>query len=161
MKKLLTIMYGVVLSAFGSLYAQPGQSSSSAGSSVTLHDVIEISATAVNANFDFSTSSHYLNGIEQLNAASVVATSNKPFSLKAKAATANFSSASATPMPASILSIRLSSGSYVSLTTNDQTLSGNQARGHRTLDIDYKANPGFDYDGDSYSLDVVYTATQQ
>jgi hypothetical protein len=64
-------------------------------------------------------------------------------------------------MPSSVLGVRLNGGSsYGALSTTSQALTSG-ARGVSSFSVDYNANPGFSYDAGTYTLSVVYTATQQ
>jgi hypothetical protein len=110
----------------------------------------------------FSTADNYTNGVTADNAATLQVKSNKAYNVSVKAAAANFTSTSATTMPASVLAVKESAqATYVTLSSSDQGLLSNQVRGTNSFNVSYKATPGFAYDGGTYTLNVVYTATQQ
>lgn len=51
---------------------------------------------------------------------------------------------------------------FASLSAEEQKLIvGGSRGGKQTFAVQYKATPGFEYPGGTYSVDVVYTATQQ
>ena len=51
---------------------------------------------------------------------------------------------------------------YATLTSKDQSLIANGSRGgNQTFEVKYQATPGFAYPAGTYSVDVVYTATQK
>jgi hypothetical protein len=109
----------------------------------------------------FSTADHYTNGVTADNAATLQVKSNKAYNVSVKAAAANFSSSSTTTMPASVLGVKESAqANYITLSASNQNLLTNQARGTNSFNVSYKATPGFTYDGDTYTINVVYTATQ-
>ena len=54
-----------------------------------------------------------------------------------------------------------SGSAYNTLTSANQDLITNGSRGgNQTFSVKYKATPGFAYPAGTYSVDVVYTATQ-
>lgn len=138
----------------------------SASQTVTLNlqnqiDISVVSGSATGTSFTFSTPGDYASGLTNLNASQFEVRSNKAWAVTVASSTANFSSASATAMPASKLGVRLANGtSYNQLSTTAANLTTG-ARGSNTFTVDYNANPGFNYDAGTYTLSVVYTATQQ
>jgi hypothetical protein len=132
--------------------------------SLALQNQLEIVFTsgATGPTMTFSTADNYTNGVTADNAATLQVKSNKAYNVSVKAAAANFTSTSATTMPASVLAVKESAqATYVTLSSSDQGLLSNQVRGTNSFNVSYKATPGFAYDGGTYTLNVVYTATQQ
>jgi hypothetical protein len=162
MKKLTLIAAAL----FAGFTATKAQSSAAASQTVTLtlQNSIDIAFTAAGGtNFTFANTTDYQNGLSNLNASSLQVKSNRPWAVSVASATANFSGpASPSPaMPASVLGIRLNGGSsYGALSTTAQSLTSG-ARGTSSFSVDYNANPGFSYDAGTYTMSVVYTATQQ
>ncbi|MCB0700871.1 MAG: hypothetical protein KDC11_13515, partial [Chitinophagaceae bacterium] len=55
-----------------------------------------------------------------------------------------------------------SNSAYATLSSSDQDLITTADRGgNQTFSVKYKATPGFAYPAGTYSVDVVYTATQE
>ncbi len=89
-------------------------------------------------------------------------------SVKANANYFTAGSGGSTDMPPSILSIRrsgtstfypLSASAAVNLTTGNR--SGSTPPYYSIFNIDLFANPGYNYNGGSYSIGLVYTVTAQ
>jgi len=142
------------------------QSYNSANQTVTLtlQNAIDINFTAATGNsFTFSTTGDYQTGLTNTNAATLQVKSNRPWAVTVAAAAASFSgpSAPSPAMPASVLGVRLNGGSSFSSLSTTSTELTSGSRGTSSFNIDYNANPGFSYDAGTYTLSVVYTATQQ
>ena len=162
MKKIITLV-AIILAGFTAANAQ-STSTASQTVSLTLQNAINISVTsATGTSFLFDDVSEYQNGQTNTNASTFLVKSNRPWAVTVKAAAATFSgpAAPASQMPSSILGVRMNGGStFSSLSTTAASLTSG-ARGSSSFSIDYNANPGFNYDAGSYTLSVVYTATQQ
>ena len=162
MKKIFTLTV-VLFTAFSAANAQ-SSSAASQTVSLTLQNAINISITsATGTSFTFDDVAKYQSGLTNTNASSFQVKSNRPWAVTVKAAAANFSgpAAPATQMPASVLGVKLNSGSnFGALSTTAAALT-NGSRGSSTFSVDYSATPGFNYDAGSYTLSIVYTATQQ
>ena len=162
MKKILTL--AVVF--FAAFTAANAQSTSTASQTVTLNlqNAINISiSSATGTSFTFDDVTEYQNGHTNANASTLQVKSNRPWAVTVKAATATFSGPAlpATQMPSTVLGVRLNGGStFSALSTTAASLTSG-SRGSSQFSIDYNANPGFNYDAGTYSLSVVYTATQQ
>ncbi len=143
------------------------QVSASASHTITLNltNAIELTFTQGTSGVGlvFNSSDAYLNGIESSNAAAFKVRSNREFNVSVKSATANFNSTTNTLMPVyNTLKVKETGGSnFVNISSSDQTLISGQAKGNKDYSITYKATPGFGYDGGVYSVNIVYTATQQ
>ena len=162
MKKIFTLAV-ILLAGFTAANAQ-STSTASQTVTLTLQNAINISITsATGTSFLFDEVSEYGNGLTNANASSFQVKSNRPWAVTVKAAAATFSgpAAPATQMPASVLGIKLNGGSsFTNLSTTATSLTTG-ARGTNTFSVDYNANPGYAYDAGTYTLSVVYTATQQ
>jgi hypothetical protein len=156
----------LVALAFIGFYGAKAQvvSNASHTATLTLTNAIELTFTSGSGgvSMTFSTPDHYQNGVTADNAASIRVRSNRAYNVTVKTATANFSSSSTTTMPVSVLGVKeANQASYVSLSSSDQNLLTSQSRGSNTFNLSYRANPGFNYDGGTYTVSVIYTATQQ
>jgi hypothetical protein len=144
--------------------AQAVSNSTNQTVTLTLQNKIDIAVegTPSGNTFTFSSAADYSTGITNLNASTFRVRSNQNFAVTVASATANFSSSATTTMPSSTLGVRLngSSGSFSTLSTSAASLTTG-SRGNSTFSVDYNANPGYDYDAGTYTISVVYTATQQ
>lgn len=138
---------------------------------LTLTDVFEIEKTTASADdltFSFSDGDAYENGVENTSAAELQVRSNKDWQVNVKADAASFTNATTAntaSMPASVLSVKENSATaYLTLSTTDQQIHTGSAGGFgtaNTFSVDYKADPGFSYPADTYTIDVVYTVSAQ
>ncbi|MBE7174149.1 MAG: hypothetical protein INR73_26475 [Williamsia sp.] len=162
MKKILSLVV-VLFAAFTAAHAQ-STSTASQTVSLTLQNAIDITiSSATGTNFLFDDVAKYQSGLTNTNASTLQVKSNRPWAVTVKAAAATFSgpAAPATQMPSTVLGVRLNGGSsFTALSTTAASLTSG-ARGTSSFNIDYNANPGYSYDAGTYSLSVVYTATQQ
>ncbi len=152
---------------------------------VALSNAIEItftgngSAMGADVNIPFTTVNHYANGVES-DAQELKIRSNKNFSVAVKTNAANFTyTGNTTPAPSmpvsGVLALKVtangtggsvanpfSTSNYSTLTSSDQDLISSANRGgNQAFSVKYKATPGFAYPAGTYSVDVVYTATQE
>ena len=137
------------------------------------------SATGAAVNIAFTTVNHYANGVES-GAQELKVRSNKDFSVAVKTNAANFSYVGTTTpaptMPVSgVLALKVTANGtggtvatpftttgYATLTnTNQNLINGGTRGGDQRFSVMYKATPGFAYPAGTYSVDVVYTTTQQ
>lgn len=182
MKQLFTLTM-VLLLATTAAMAQNSNSSASQTTKLALSNAIEISFTATGTatgnttTLTFSNVNDYANGVESGNVQLKVR-SNKKFIVRAKTASSKFSySGSTSPAPQmnvqNILFIKVTGNNtggtvpsnvnnkYRTLKTGNTTLINNgTAGGNNTFDVQYKANPGYNFPAGTYSVDVIYTATQ-
>ena len=115
------------------------------------------------------TNTQYSTGYTIPNFNSFAIKSNQPWKLSVSAATANFSASgtyASSNMPASVLGVVKSGQTpYVQLTTTDQTIAtgnrGNSSTSGNSFNMDFKANPGYNYGPGIYTLSIVYTLTAQ
>lgn len=149
---------------FSSANAQTTSAAASQTVTLNLQNQIEISVvagTATGTSFTFDSPADYAAGISHTSASQFQVRSNKAWSVTVAAATANFSSTTTTAMPSNKLGVKLSAGAtYTQLSTTAASFTSG-ARGSSNFTVDYNANPGFNYDAGAYTLNVVYTATQQ
>lgn len=186
MKRIIAIAALATLGFSANAQTQTNQSSSASQSvQLTMSNAIEItftgssSATGADVSIPFTTVNDYANGVES-GAQELKVRSNKNFSVAVKASSDKFSYAGTTSpapsMPVSgVLGVLVSSNNtggtiatpfsatgYSTLTKDNQNLiSAGSRGGNQTFAVKYKATPGFAYPAGTYSVDVVYTATQQ
>lgn len=161
MKKSIFILAASVAIA-STAFSQTTTANVSQTVTLNLQNQIDIAIeSATGTTLAFTSPDDYANGVVSGNASTLRVRSNKPWDLTVKAATSDFSGTPST-IPASVLSVSLKDAdSYIALSTADQTLMANGARGSVPVALDYKATPGFLYEAGSYTISVVYTATQQ
>jgi len=132
--------------------------------SLTLKNAISLTITAATGTtLTFAAADDYANGIANTTASTFQVKSNRPWAVTVKAAAANFTgpAAPSPTMPSAVLGVRLSTATaYSELSTTAVALTSG-LRGDNNFSVDYKATPGFGYDAGTYTLSVVYTATQQ
>lgn len=137
------------------------------------------SATGATVSLPFTTADDYANGVESATQQLKVR-SNKAFNVTVKTSAANFSvtnggTTTASTMPASVLGMVVtanntggtlgtgfSTSTYKALASTAANLINAATYGNnQNFTVKYKATPGFAYPAGTYSVDVVYTATQQ
>lgn len=161
MKNLIFTVLAIASYLFGN-----AQSSASVSQTITLNlqnqiDISVVNGTATGTSFTFSSTNDYASGLTNTNASSFQVRSNRAWAVTVAAGAANFTSAATTVMPANRLSVRLNGGAtFGALSTTGASLTSG-SRGINSFAVDYNANPGFNYDAGTYTLSVVYTATQQ
>lgn len=151
---------------------------------VALSNAIEITftgtggITGTDVSIPFTTVNDYANGVETATQELKIR-SNKNFTVEVKTNSANFSyTGSTSPSPTmpvnGVLGVMVSANStggsigsnfsssaYNTLKNSDQDLITSGSRGgNQKFSIKYKATPGFAYPAGTYTVDVVYTATQ-
>ena len=186
MKKIIAIAALAILGFNAHAQNQANQSSSASQTvNLVLSNAIEITftgtgnATGSDVNIPFTTVNDYANGVES-NAQELKVRSNKNFTVAVKSNAANFSYTGTTnPAPTmpveNVLAVKVtangtggsianpfSATNYSTLKSTSQDLiSAGSRGGNQTFSVKYKATPGFAYPAGTYSVDVVYTATQQ
>lgn len=182
-KLLLTIAMGLTA---GAVFAQDEQNLAEAASQTTnlvMSNAIEITfnstglANGETVSLAFNNVNEYANGIESA-IYQVAVSSNKKFRVQAKTSSSRFTySGTTTPAPvmnvSNILFLKVTNNNtggslssnfnnkYRTLSSSNQTIINNATTGgNKTFNVQYKATPGFSYPAGTYSVDVVYTATQ-
>jgi hypothetical protein len=160
MKKILLSIAALFIGMI-SLNAQTTTATVSQTVTLILKNCISINLTsATGTSFSFDNTDNYLNGETNATASTFEVKSNRPWAVTVKTTTANFSGPSAA-MPASVLGVRLNgAASFAPLSTAATALTSG-GRGIASFAVDYKATPGFTYDAGTYTISIVYTATQQ
>jgi hypothetical protein len=183
MKKVLSI--AAILGFAFAANAQNASSSASQTTKLSLSNAVEITFTGSGTTtgglvtLPFTTVNDYADGVAS-SAQTLKVRSNKAFGVTVKTNAANFSySGSTTPAPSmpvsGVLKLKVpanttggtiatpfSASSFVTLTSADQNLISNGTYGgNQTFDVAYQATPGFAYPAGDYTVNVVYTVTQQ
>lgn len=184
MKKHLTSLLLLAGLAFGA-EAQTTQSatgtqtmSMTTGNSVAITFTSNSSATGSTISLPFTTADDYANGKTSADQ-EIQIISNKAFNVVVKASATNFTyTGSVSPAPAmpvnGILKLMVpanatggsiaapfSASGFSTLTSTDQNLITNGDLGSNQLfSVRYMATPGFAYPSGTYTVDIVYTATQ-
>jgi hypothetical protein len=171
----LAVMAVLISTTFATAQNQSGSATQTV--SLVLAPIIQISAvTASNVQIGFNTTDQYANGVNSGNQQFKIQ-SNKDFMISVKADAANFAySGSANPAPQmpvqNILYLALadnntggavanSFGSYTSLSSTPQDMLVQCRNGSdKTFAVNYKAKPGNAYPAGTYTVGIVYTATQ-
>ncbi len=181
MKKIIAI---IALAVTG--FAAKAQVSSTATQTVNLNlsNAIELTFTGSNTatgtavNLAFNTVNDYANGVSSSNQELKVR-SNKKFGVTVKTNNTNFTYTGTTSpapiMPVSgVLALKVSANAtggtiatpfsataYNGLSSTSANLISNANNGgNQTFSVMYNAIPGFAYPAGTYTVDVVYTATQ-
>lgn len=186
MKKVFAIAIFASLGFTANAQTQTNQTSTASQTvNLVLSNAIELtftgtnSATGANVDIPFNSVNDYANGVES-KAQELKVRSNKDFSVTVKTNATDFSyKGTTTPAPqmpvSGVLNLMVANNStggsiaspfsnsaYTTLTSADQDLIKDANRGgNQTFAVQYKATPGFAYPAGTYSVDVVYTATQQ
>lgn len=177
MKKLTTLFIILILTG-GIAYAQGNQSAgASQSAALGLSDAIDISFMNAGASISmqFNNVNDYANGIES-DEQTLLVRSNKKFNVRVKASASKFtySGPSADPKMkvSDVLKVKItanntggtiSSGfaNYKSPSTGGTKIINNATPGgNNTFSVKYLADPGFEYPAGTYTVDIVYTATQ-
>lgn len=164
--------------------AQNASSTATQTVNLNLTNAIELtfsgnnSATGAAVNLAFNTVNDYANGVQSAAQALKVRT-NKKFAVTVKTNNANFSYTGTTnPAPVmpvnSVLGLKVTANgtggtiaapfsaiAFNKLSSTAANLISNALNGgNQTFSIQYEAAPGFAYPAGTYTVDVVYTATQ-
>lgn len=174
MKKIfLTIV--ALIAVLAGAYAQGTNTAATQTVKLSMNDAIELTIlSGANPQMNFVTVNDYANGIVSAEQ-QVQVRSNKKFNVRVKARAARFSFAgtgSDPKMPLSVLRLKVlnnntggtvTSGyaNFNSLSTSSKNMINNAtAGGNNTFSVQYRATPGFTYPAGSYTMEIVYTATQ-
>ena len=180
MKKVIAIITVIICTY--NVHAQTVTESASQTTNLALTNAIDISfsangsATGAALNFNFSNVNDYANGLESAPVQMKVRT-NKKFNLSVKSNNAYFTySGTTSPAPqmyvGSTLFFKMTQNntggySYINNTYdyidhwNWTFLYNGNNGGDQNFTLVYKAKPGFAFPAGSYTVDVVFTATQQ
>lgn len=182
MKKVIAI--AIFAAAGFAAKAQNASDNASQTVNLNLSNAIEITFTGTgnsegaDVNIPFNSVNDYANGVES-NEQELRVRSNKDFSVAVKTNASDFTyTGSTTPAPvmpvSGVLALEVSKNNtggsiaspfsgngYATLTSADQELISKGDRGgNQRFAVKYKATPGFAYPAGTYTVDVVYTATQ-
>lgn len=184
MKKVIYILILLAATIPGLAQDQADQQqSASQNTALLMSNAIEITFAATDntvggtVSLAFNNVNDYANGVES-DAYQIRVRSNKKFRVQARTGSSRFSySGNTTPAPlmnvSNILFLKVSDNAtggtvgssfnnkYRSMSTSSQTLISNGTTGgNKTFNVKYKATPGYNFPAGTYSVNVVYTATQ-
>lgn len=182
MKKLLTIFAALIV--VKAAVAQNANTAATQTAKLALSNAISISfvesgtTTGATTTLSFNTVNDYANGVESAPIGLKVR-SNKKFIVRAKTSSANFSYAGSTS-PAPVMKVKNNlfikvidnqtggtipnavNNKYKTLKNSNRKLIHNGTPGgNNTFAVQYKADPGYDFPAGTYTVDVIYTATQK
>jgi len=166
MKKVILLSVFVFTANF--LFAQgQGTRTQQQQATIKLNEVMDLSMTSVTPlYFEFNSAADYENGIQLNGATQFQVKSNRLWKVNFKATSSHFSGGDGS-MVSEVLSLKKSGGTFQSLKSTDSVdplATGNRGSSSvagNTFSVDYKANPGYLYDISNYSIDIVYTLSQQ
>lgn len=182
MKKIIITM-SIVLMAIVAANAQTNEESTATQSTkLVMSNAIEItfnstgSTEGSDVTLAFNNVNDYANGVESA-PIEIRVRSNKKFHVWYKANSNRFTyTGTTTPAPSmnvNKLAVKVVNNNtggripdnvdnvYKNVTQNDKNLVRNgEAGGNNTFSIQYKADPGYEFPAGTYTVDVVYTATQ-
>jgi hypothetical protein len=162
-KRIVFILFIIVLAVQAK--AQYSYTGTATGS-ITIDSMYVITAGA-GTSFTFGGVEDYANGVEKLNYAGISIKCNYNWKISVRATTANFTAGGggSANMPCSILTVRKSGNSYLTISTTSQQLAvgnrGPTSTSGNTFNVDIKSNPGYSYNGGTYSIVLQYTVTKQ
>lgn len=128
---------------------------------------MSLSVTNLVGTTSFTTLSDYTNGKTVVNYATFAIKANRPWivQLTCPASFTATGGGASTSMSSGIVGVRLTGGStFVALNTPNLSYtgtSGNASVSGNTFNIDLFFNPGYSYNGGTYSLTLSYTLSQQ
>ncbi len=160
MKKLLAIALFLGGSYLG--HAQLTQTATQA-TEVVIGQILDITYTAGNATetFTFSALNDFNNGLSTAaNVSSLEVKSNKTYTVSVSAPNFTNVGSSTTTMPPTVLGVTADNGSnYTTVTTGGANLVTSGSVGTTTFPIGFQANPGFDYEPDTYNTTITFTVS--
>lgn len=172
----------LVLRGFNAVYAQSPQSTNAAQTTnLSLSDAIEIhfvstaSSTGSIVTLPFTDVNDYADGVESAGQ-QIRVRSNKDFDVRMESNANYFTySGNATSnnlmRVKDVLKMKIAAnntggsvsggfGNYKKVDDDDKKILNNCDKGDRDFTIQYKASPGFEYPAGTYTVDVIFTATQ-
>lgn len=183
MKKII-ILAATFLSITTAMNAQNASNTAQQTVQLALSNALDISFTdngstnGSTVSMPFTSVNDYANGVESA-AQEIRVRSNKNFNITVKSASPYFSvtnngnTTTSSMYVASVLDLKVTSnqtGGNVSWWYNGygnvynwaiSLINGGSNGGNQTFSVKYKATPGFTFPAGTYSVDVIYTATQQ
>jgi hypothetical protein len=155
-------------------HAQSTQPAATQQVSMSLGNVIEIKLHSNTISLPFTTVNDYANGVTS-SEQQILVSSNKNFNVRVKSRKSRFGYAGNEKdpkMPLSVLKVKVASNqtngqissghtNYTSLSTSGKNVITNATAGeNKNFSVEYQAKPGFAYPAGTYSVDIIYTATQ-
>ena len=184
MKKILLLMAVISVSKTAAVAQSNELSTATQSAKLEMSNAIDITFSTTNnaaggtVSLAFNNVNDYANGVNSEPYQLKVRT-NKRFRVQVKTSASRFTySGNTTPAPRMNVSNTLflkvtnnnTGGSvannfnnkFRTLSSSNQTLVSNAtAGGNRTFNVEYRANPGYNFPAGNYTVNVIYTATQQ
>lgn len=168
--KRLILSFAFALVAFVGFSQAPPAADVAHTVTLNIQSVMEIeedttTGATTDETFTFSSVEDLNNGKESENAKKILLHSNKNWKVQVRAASENFSF---TPAETGVtydlacgnLSVKEGTSEYQALTTTAADIKTG-SRGKTTLEVKYKADPGFEAPAGTYTLDVEYSISAQ
>jgi len=184
MKKIITITFLAACVSVSSAVAQSNElSTATQSANLVMSNAIDITfnsngnAQGDVVNLAFNNVNDYANGVES-DPIQLKIRSNKKFNVWANASSNKFTySGSVSPAPQMnvnklfIKVVNNNTGGNVPNAVNNQykkmkkgkrkLINNGTPGGNNTFTVQYKADPGFEFPAGTYSVDIIYTATQK
>ena len=162
----------ITLTFLGSLFQLKAQTTGTVMQQSTdqlnyvFNPAVRLSVTTGPGTFNFGTVNNYLNGITKNESVDIRSTVPWIMTMRATSAYFTKSASSNTPMPCTLMKVKSSlSTTYLTLQSTDIVIAtGNKGKNSvagNYFNLNYFANPGFNYDGGDYTLDIICTLTPQ
>lgn len=137
-------------------------------SMIKLNPAVELDMSYVSQpQFTFQTVNDYDNGITLNDICNVKIKATAAWTLTVQASAANFThTGNGSTVPAAILKLKTSSlGSFQTISTTPVSLAsgtkGTNTHSGNFFSLSYQANPGYNYNGATYNINLIYTLTAQ
>lgn len=159
---LLMIVFVICSTALSAQYSYTGTTTGTA----TVSQTMGLSLSNMVGSTSFTSISDYANGVTVNNYITFAIKANKPWILQATVPTL-FTAAgggASTNMPSSIISVRVNGTATFYTLTNGMSQTGstgNAAVSGNTFSLDFNFNPGYGYNGGTYTLAILYTLSNQ
>lgn len=174
--KALTILVLLLLAGGVAIAQSPASGGGQQTSNLSLTDAIDISLVSVaTTTLTFANVNDYANGIESEEQTMVIR-SNKKFNVRVKTSSSKFTYSGPSANPnmnvTNVLKVKVTAnntgGTLGSGFSNYKNMSTSGAKiinagtpgGNNTFSIKYMATPGFAYPAGTYTVNIIYTATQ-
>ncbi|WP_342330348.1 hypothetical protein [Pedobacter sp. FW305-3-2-15-E-R2A2] len=129
---------------------------------VQLYQVLDVSLSSTSSVFDFSALADYENGITKPGMITATVKANVPWKLTLTLGNNTLSpQITATPMPASVISIKAATASTYTPVQNNAPFFVQNNKGLYTIVFDLRALPGYQYETQEYLGDFYFTVSQQ
>lgn len=168
MKKHICTFLWTLISTAAIAQVEGGVKVANNNARLILDEVLNLNIVSDDLNdFVFDEVDEFDNGITQLAATTFAVDASVAWKVNFSADNDAFQTSSGAEMPLSVMSLAKSGESLQELTSNasDNVLTtgsrGNDLTEGNTFSVDYKANPGYEYEPGTYSVGIVFTISAQ